>query len=128
MPRKYILTNREVLNLAKALIGLEWKGRTGDIIRLVDLEFSDKPSLFRRAVFMDAKLNMNDFYVLCQLEEVNEESCERIQCYYCIPVSRSLLNDLKHAKVGMFKLFYDEEGYGRIGLKDVGEKVLNEIW
>lgn len=124
MSKKYVLTNREALNLSKAIIGLEVQGRNGDIIRLVDLGFRNEPSL---AVFSDSKLNMNDLYVLCQLAEVNGESCERIQCYYCIPVSRSLLNDLKHAKVGMFKLFYDEEGSGRIGLKDFGERVLNEI-
>lgn len=128
MSRKYVLTNREVLNLSRALIGLELKGITGDIIRLVDLGFIDKPSLISIAVFSDSKLNVNDFYVLCQLEEVNEESCERRTSSYYIPVAKSLLNDLKHAKVGMFKLFYDEEGYCRIGLKDVGEKVLNEIW
>lgn len=127
MSRKYVLTNREVLNLSKALIGLEWQGRTGDFIRLVDLEFSDKPSLISMAVFSDSKLNVNDFYIICQVAEVNEDSCERRTSSYYIPVAKSLLNDLKHAKVGMFKLFYDEEGYGRIGLKDVGEKVLNEI-
>ena len=127
MSRKYVLTNREVLNLSKALIGLEWQGRTVDIIRLVDLEFSNKPSLIRMSVFSDSKLNMNDFYVLCQLAEVNEESCEKRTSSYYIPVAKSLFNDLKHAKVGMFKLFYDEEGSGRIGLKDFGEMVLNEI-
>lgn len=127
MSRKYILTNREVLNLSKALIGLEWQGRNGDIIRLVDLEFSNKPSLISMSVFSDSKLNANDFYIICQLEGVNDESCERRTSSYYIPVAKSLLNDLKHAKAGVFKLFYDEKGYGRIGLKDVGERVLNEI-